>query len=75
MRDQTDNLTKNICNRRVCACVSEREGETERVLLTVRSGKRMRPDGLPNIRRVRQTEAAAHSLLTVKPLGAESFWA
>lgn len=44
------------------------------MLLTVRSGKRMRPDGLPNIRRVSQTEAAAHSLLTVKPLGAQFFW-
>lgn len=69
MRDQTDNLTKNIGNRRVCVRVCQRERETERVLLAVRSGRRMRQDGLPNIRRVGQTEAAAHSLLTVKLLG------
>lgn len=44
MRDQTDNLTKNIGNRRVCVRVCQRERETERVLLAVRSGRRMRQD-------------------------------
>lgn len=71
MRDQTDNLSKNICNRRVCACVSEGEGDCASAVDSALG----ETYGLPNIRRVSQTEAAAHSLLTVKPLGAESFWA
>lgn len=61
MRDQMDNLSKNISNRHMC--VWERERETEWVLLSEWSGKCMQQDGLPNIGWVRQTEAAAHSLL------------
>lgn len=49
-----------------------RERVSEADTLSVCSGKCMQQEGLPNIRRVKKAEAAAHSLLTVKLLGEQS---